>query len=119
MQLTWWLLLLVCVCVCDTHQVFPWIIADYTSDVLDLTSNTTYRDLRKPVGALNPSRLADFVERCESFVDPEHPQFMYGSHYSSAATVLLYLMRLEPFTTLHIDLQVSGLGTLASCACAC
>ena len=35
----------------------------------------------------------------------EIPRFHYGSHYSNAGMVLLYLMRVEPFTTLHIDLQ--------------
>ena len=36
--------------------------------------------------------------------------FHHGSHYSNAAGVLHYLVRLEPFTTLHIDLQSGKLG---------
>lgn len=32
-------------------------------------------------------------------------KFHHGSHYSNAAGVLHYLIRLEPFTTLHIELQ--------------
>lgn len=36
------------------------------------------------------------------------PPFHHGSHYSSSAYVLWYLMRLEPFTSLHIHLQASG-----------
>ena len=32
-------------------------------------------------------------------------QFHYGTHYSNSAMVLHYLVRLEPFTTLHIALQ--------------
>ena len=32
-------------------------------------------------------------------------KFHYGSHYSSSAGVLFYLLRVEPFTTLHIKLQ--------------
>ena len=39
------------------YPVFPWIIADYTSKVLDLENPAVYRDLSKPVGALNPERL--------------------------------------------------------------
>jgi len=31
--------------------------------------------------------------------------FFYGTHYSSAANVLFYMIRMEPFTTLHIALQ--------------
>lgn len=34
------------------------------------------------------------------------PPFHHGSHYSSSAYVLWFLMRLEPFTSLHIHLQV-------------
>lgn len=32
--------------------------------------------------------------------------FYYGSHYSSMGIVLSYLLRLEPFTSLHRNLQV-------------
>ena len=34
-----------------------------------------------------------------------HPHFPQGSHYSNAAIVLFYLMRLEPYASLHIELQ--------------
>ena len=42
------------------YPVFPWIIADYTSEELDLTDPATFRDLSKPIGALNPERLQSF-----------------------------------------------------------
>lgn len=32
-------------------------------------------------------------------------KFHYGTHYSNAAGVLHYLVRMEPFTSLHIELQ--------------
>jgi len=31
------------------YPVFPWILSDYESSVLDLTNPASYRDLRKPV----------------------------------------------------------------------
>lgn len=43
--------------------VFPWLIADYDSQDLDLDNPATFRDLSKPVGALNPSRLQHFLTR--------------------------------------------------------
>lgn len=43
------------------YPVFPWIIADYTSSRLDFNDPKTFRDLTKPVGALNPDRLAVYV----------------------------------------------------------
>ncbi|TVU14942.1 hypothetical protein EJB05_38439 [Eragrostis curvula] len=87
------------------YPVFPWIIADYKSRVLNLDDPSTYRDLSKPIGALNPERLKKFQERYSTFEDPIIPKFHYGSHYSSAGTVLYYLFRVEPFTTLSIQLQ--------------
>ncbi|OIT25076.1 PREDICTED: BEACH domain-containing protein C2 [Nicotiana attenuata] len=87
------------------YPVFPWVISDYTSTNLDLANPSSYRDLSKPVGALNPDRLRKFQERYSSFDDPVIPKFHYGSHYSSAGTVLYYLIRMEPFTTLSIQLQ--------------
>lgn len=44
-------------------QVFPWVLADYSSEVLDLDSPASFRDLSQPVGALNPVRLAMFQRR--------------------------------------------------------
>ncbi|ONM15167.1 BEACH domain-containing protein C2 [Zea mays] len=87
------------------YPVFPWVVADYKSRVLNLDDPLSYRDLSKPIGALNPERLKKFQERYSTFEDPIIPKFHYGSHYSSAGTVLYYLFRVEPFTTLSIQLQ--------------
>ena len=45
------------------YPVFPWILADYTSETLDLSDESVYRDLSKPVGALNPDRLEMLIDR--------------------------------------------------------
>ena len=39
------------------YPVFPWILTDYESKTIDLNDNKVYRDLSKPIGALNPTRL--------------------------------------------------------------
>lgn len=63
----------------------------------------------KKVGALNPERLEEFIDRYRSFDDPDIPAFMYGSHYSTAVGVVLhYLVRLQPFANLHREMQVSS-----------
>ena len=41
----------------NQYPVFPWVLADYTSDTLDLNQPSTFRDLSKPVGALDAKRL--------------------------------------------------------------
>jgi hypothetical protein len=83
----------------NQYPVFPWILTDYTSPTIDLSDPKIYRDLSKPIGALNPTRLQQFLERYEAFDDPVIPKFLYGSHYSSPGGVLYFLMRLEPYTT--------------------
>ncbi|XP_061821844.1 protein FAN [Nerophis lumbriciformis] len=75
------------------YPVFPWVIGDYTSTQLDLTNPVTFRDLSKPVGALNKERLDRLLCR---FTGMPEPRFMYGSHYSSPGYVLFYLVRVAP-----------------------
>ncbi|KMZ59450.1 hypothetical protein ZOSMA_68G00360, partial [Zostera marina] len=87
------------------YPVFPWILADYTSEKLDFNKSSTFRDLSKPIGALDSKRFEVFEDRYHSFCDPDIPSFYYGSHYSSMGIVLFYLLRLEPFTALHRNLQ--------------
>lgn len=38
------------------YPVFPWVIADYTSEELDLSDPATFRDLSKPMGAQSVER---------------------------------------------------------------
>ena len=89
------------------YPVFPWVIADFESESLDLERPTTstFRDLTKPVGALNPVRLRRLQERRLAFEDVGAPKFLYGSHYSSMGAVLYYLVRMEPFSSLAMELQ--------------
>ncbi|KAI8824082.1 uncharacterized protein EV422DRAFT_305900 [Fimicolochytrium jonesii] len=89
------------------YPVFPWVLRDFSSDSLDLGDPSVYRDLSKPIGAIDDNRLQQFLERYHSFEDPTGriKKFHYGTHYSSAASVLYYLLRLEPLTSLHISLQ--------------
>ncbi|CAD6262757.1 unnamed protein product [Miscanthus lutarioriparius] len=72
---------------------------------LNTLAGRSYNDITQPIGALNPERLKKFQERYSTFEDPIIPKFHYGSHYSSAGTVLYYLFRVESFTTLSIQLQ--------------
>ncbi|XP_051922012.1 neurobeachin-like protein 2 isoform X1 [Hippocampus zosterae] len=89
------------------YPVFPWILCDYTSPVLDLEDPTVFRDLSKPVGVVNPRHAQAVKEKYESFEDSTGTidKFHYGTHYSNAAGVMHYMIRMEPFTTLHIQLQ--------------
>uniref|UniRef100_A0A671PMP1 Neurobeachin-like protein 2 n=1 Tax=Sinocyclocheilus anshuiensis TaxID=1608454 RepID=A0A671PMP1_9TELE len=89
------------------YPVFPWVLCDYTSAKLDLEDPAVFRDLSKPIGVVNPRHAQNVREKYESFEDPTGTidKFHYGTHYSNAAGVMHYMIRTEPFTSLHIQLQ--------------
>ena len=72
------------------------MLADYESATIDLKDPRVYRDLSKPIGALNPQRLRDYQLRFENWIDDSTPPFLYGTHYSSAYSVAFYLLRMAP-----------------------
>jgi hypothetical protein len=87
------------------YPVFPWILADYTSEELNLDDPATFRDLSKPMGVQTPSRQADYAARYSSLEEIGEQPFHYGTHYSSAMVVASYLIRLPPFVQSFILLQ--------------
>ncbi|KAL8955686.1 MAG: hypothetical protein Q9193_006552, partial [Seirophora villosa] len=90
------------------YPVFPWVLADYTSDELDLSDPRSFRDLTKPMGCQTPERQSDFRDRYQSFAemgDHNAPPFHYGTHYSTAMIVTSYLIRLQPFVQSYLLLQ--------------
>lgn len=82
------------------YPVFPWIISNYNGDKLDLNDPINYRDLSKPVGALNEVRLNRLLER---YQEMPNNKFLYGSHYSTPGFVLYYLARLYPHYVLCLQ----------------
>ncbi|XP_030597817.1 lipopolysaccharide-responsive and beige-like anchor protein isoform X4 [Archocentrus centrarchus] len=89
----------------NQYPVFPWVITNYDSEELDLTLPSNFRDLSKPIGALNPKRAAFFSERYETWEDDQVPKFHYGTHYSTSSFTLMWLLRVEPFTTFFLNFQ--------------
>lgn len=80
---------------------------DWLSESLDLSDPAAYRDLGKPIGAINEDRLERFVERYHSLLGDESvAPFFFGTHYSSAGIVLWYMLRMSPYTALAHSLQV-------------
>ncbi|SCU96958.1 LADA_0H03686g1_1 [Lachancea dasiensis] len=94
------------------YPVFPWVIADYHSDELDLENPLTFRDLSKPMGAQTEPRRSHFIERFEALkeLQGEESPFHYGTHYSSAMIVSSYMMRLSPFVDSYLLLQDGKFG---------
>ncbi|XP_076665193.1 A kinase anchor protein rugose isoform X15 [Andrena cerasifolii] len=89
----------------NQYPVFPWVLTNYETKELDLSLPSNYRDLSKPIGALNPSRRAYFEERFQGWEHDSIPPFHYGTHYSTAAFVFNWMIRVEPMTTMFLALQ--------------
>ncbi|XP_063360507.1 lysosomal-trafficking regulator [Cydia amplana] len=96
------------------YPVLPFVIADYSSRILDLTDPATFRDLSKPMAIQNKSREQHYIntyndlkaarrEGCGALAsrEPHH----YASLYSNPGCVLHYLVRLPPFTQLLLHYQ--------------
>ncbi|XP_076817532.1 lysosomal-trafficking regulator-like isoform X1 [Clavelina lepadiformis] len=98
------------------YPVMPFVLADYTNQILDLESTSSYRLLEKPISVQEASReqiyrdrykfLEDDYKNCtEDEREMKTPPFHYGSHYSNSGTVLHFLVRLPPFTQLFLEYQ--------------
>jgi hypothetical protein len=89
------------------YPVFPWVLADYTSEELDLRDPKTFRDLSKPMGCQTPGTDVQARERYQALkeigVDPG--PYHFSTHYSSATTVSSYLIRLQPFVQAYVAVQ--------------
>lgn len=45
------------------YPVFPWVLADYESEILDLSNSKTFRKLDKPMGCQTPEGEDEFKKR--------------------------------------------------------
>ena len=75
------------------YPVLPWVITNYSGKNLDLKDPSVYRDLSKPIGALNNEKLSMLKQR---YKDMPPPKYLYGTHYSAPAYVLHFLVRIAP-----------------------
>lgn len=92
------------------YPVFPWILKDYTSKILNLRDPNTFRNLAMPVGAQTEAQRINCLQRYKDGTElyetaEDFPPFHHGSHYSCMGFVFWYLIRLEPYTSLAVWLQ--------------
>lgn len=90
----------------NQYPVFPWVLGDYSSAELSLGQETAYRDLAKPIGAVDSEARVEAENRYLQFAnDPDMRPYHFGSHYSTGGAVVHFLSRLEPYTSQAILLQ--------------
>lgn len=87
----------------NCYPVFPWIILDYGSHVFK-SENIIYRDFSMPIGAFNKPALDKCKERNASIAS-DGRTYLYATGYSNSFIVSHYLVRMEPFTSIHVKLQ--------------
>ncbi|KAL0241014.1 hypothetical protein GEMRC1_006250 [Eukaryota sp. GEM-RC1] len=98
------------------YPVFPWVIQDYQSETLDLNNPEIYRNFTRPIGAHQENRLKKLEKKFDDTKyggDPlsdqykstnsDRSQYHHAFHYMMPATVIYYLVRLEPFTSICLE----------------
>jgi len=83
------------------YFIFPWIIKDFNKDNLNWMSNSIFRDLSIPIYAIG----GDFKKIKENYDILDEDQYHSGTFYSTHNFVCYYLVRIHPFTEIHIEIQ--------------
>uniref|UniRef100_A0A672QYT0 WD repeat and FYVE domain containing 3 n=1 Tax=Sinocyclocheilus grahami TaxID=75366 RepID=A0A672QYT0_SINGR len=73
------------------YPVFPWILADFDSEELDLNNPKTFRNLSKPMGAQTDDRLIQYKKR---FKDWEDPNGESETPFNNPLLAVLVMLRL-------------------------
>ncbi|XP_037934809.1 lysosomal-trafficking regulator isoform X2 [Teleopsis dalmanni] len=94
------------------YPVFPWVLSNYTAELLDLTNLNNFRKLEKPIAVQNEENEQHYISNYNylnnsmtnmgsMILKPYH----YSSHYSNSGTVLHFLVRVPPFTSYFLRYQ--------------
>ena len=92
------------------YPVFPWILSDYQSDFLDLKKAENFRRLNKTISTQHDEMEEHYVTNYKYLAQSiDQPSIMkpyhYSSHYSNSGTILHFLVRLPPFTSMFLLYQ--------------
>ena len=85
------------------YFIFPWILKDYSSDGLNLNTPDVYRDLQRPIHALEDSNYQKLDQKYSEA--DEVDKFHSGSHYSTPGFVTYFLIRVKPFSFISAEIQ--------------
>lgn len=87
------------------YPILPWVVQDYWSKELNLSDPASFRDLSKPVGALNAQRIKSFRSRFAEMPGGEGQDapFLWGTHYSTPGYILHWLVRQLPEHMLRLQ----------------
>ncbi|XP_070492270.1 lysosomal-trafficking regulator [Chironomus tepperi] len=93
------------------YPIFPWIINNFEGNELDLTIPETFRKLNKTISTQFEGTEEQYISYyndliaqmndLQAYMRPYH----YTSLYSNSGTVLHFLVRLPPFTSMFLHYQ--------------
>ncbi|CAK9830368.1 Lysosomal-trafficking regulator [Anthophora retusa] len=97
------------------YPVFPFVLADYTSEKIDLNNPKIYRNFERPMAVQDKKNEQHYINNYNylkqalseglNLIALNQEPFHYGSHYSNSGTVLHFLVRLPPFTSMFLCYQ--------------
>ncbi|KAK9307869.1 hypothetical protein QLX08_001934 [Tetragonisca angustula] len=97
------------------YPVFPFVLSDYTSEKIDLTNPKIYRNFKRPMAVQDKKNEQHYINNYNylkqalseglNLISLNQEPFHYGSHYSNSGTVLHFLVRLPPFTSMFLSYQ--------------
>ncbi|XP_043270510.1 lysosomal-trafficking regulator isoform X2 [Venturia canescens] len=97
------------------YPVFPFVLSDYTNDKIDLNNPKIYRNFERPMAVQDKKNEQHYINNYNylkqalaeglNLIALNQEPFHYGSHYSNSGTVLHFLVRLPPFTSMFLCYQ--------------
>ncbi|XP_026675054.1 lysosomal-trafficking regulator isoform X2 [Ceratina calcarata] len=97
------------------YPVFPFVLANYTSEKIDLNDSKIYRNFKRPMAVQDKKNEQHYINNYNylkqalseglNLIALNQEPFHYGSHYSNSGTVLHFLVRLPPFTSMFLCYQ--------------
>lgn len=97
------------------YPVFPFVLSDYVSEKIDLTNEKIYRNFKRPMAVQDKNNEQHYINNYNymkqaqseglNLIALNQEPFHYGSHYSNSGTVLHFLVRLPPFTSMFLCYQ--------------
>ena len=86
------------------YPIYPWIIKQYNSELININDENIYRDLKYPIFAQeNETRLKLKLKFDE--VDDDEGKYFSGTHYSNPGFVSYYLIRQKPYSIYASEIQ--------------
>ncbi|KAG1662394.1 Lysosomal-trafficking regulator [Nymphon striatum] len=99
------------------YPVFPFVLSDYSNHILNLLDSSVYRNFSKPMAIQDKSKEAHFIQLYEyikaenekgngdAFLGINNGPYHYSSLYSNSGSVLHFMVRLPPFTSMLLSYQ--------------